>query len=106
MKPYLTTEGQDMPLLTIRFAPVRRDGTLTLDRQGDLLIANGETYDLTALATAQPDSPGDGWVQSVQVTDTGLEAVVALPHGADAPETVRFPQPITVEENGPVTLPG
>lgn len=95
-----------MTALTIRFAPVRRDGTLDLERQGSLLIANGESYDLAALAAAEEDSPGEGWVPSVRVTeDGGLEALVLLPHGAEAPETQRFPAPVTVTTDGPVPVP-
>jgi len=34
------------------------------------------------------------------------EAVVLLPNGPDALETVRFPRPVTVETHGPIPLPG
>lgn len=95
-----------MTQLTIHFAPVRREGGLELDRRGSLLIANGEAYDLAALAAEESDSPGEGWVQSVRLTESGLEAVVLLPHGAEAPEAVRFPAPVVVEVDGPVAVPG
>lgn len=95
-----------MTKLTIIFAPVRRDGSLTLERQGNSLIANGAAYDLAALAAEESDSPGEGWVQSVRLTEAGLEVVVLLPHGADAPEAVRFPQPVTVETDGEIAVPG
>jgi hypothetical protein len=95
-----------MTHLTIRFSPARREGTLTLERQGSLLIANDTVYDLAALAATREDSPGEGWVQSVHLTAGGrLEAVVLLPHGTDAPEAVRFPVPVVVEVDGPVALP-
>ena len=95
-----------MTKLTIRFAPVRRDGKLGLERQGTTLLAGGETYDLAALAAEEHDSPGEGWVQAVRLTEEGLEAVVLLPHGADAPEAVRFPRPVVVETDGPIAVPG
>lgn len=92
--------------LTITFAPVRREGTLVLNRKGGLLIANGEAFDLAALAAEERDSPGEGWVVSVAATAEGYAAVVLLPHGADAPEAVRFPQPVTVTGDGAVAVPG
>ena len=61
---------------------------------------------LAALAAEESDSPGEGWVQSVRLTEEGLEVVVLLPHGADAPEAVRFPQPVTVEVDGEIAVPG
>ncbi|WP_421907800.1 hypothetical protein [Mameliella sp.] len=94
-----------MTHLTIDFAPVRRDGTLVLERRGNILVANGETYDLAALAAESPETPGEGWVQAVRVTGEGLEAVVLLPHGADAPEARRFPQPVVVEVDGEIAVP-
>ncbi|MBW4985502.1 hypothetical protein KZZ07_23460 [Mameliella sp. CS4] len=95
-----------MTKLTIVFAPVRREGELVLERQGNSLIANGAAYDLAVLAAEESDSPGEGWVQSVRLTEAGLEATVLLPHGADAPEAVRFPQPVTVEVDGEIAVPG
>jgi hypothetical protein len=95
-----------MTRLTILFAPVRRDATLVLERQGTRLIANGESHDLAALAVRDDDTPGEGWVQAVRATPGGLEAVVLLPHGADAPEELRFPEPVVVETDGPIPLPG
>lgn len=95
-----------MTQVTIHFAPVRREDSLSLKRQGDTLIANGTVYDLAALAAAETDSPGEGWVVSVAVTPDGYTAVVLLPHGADAPEALRFPQPVVVTQDGNVPLPG
>ena len=92
--------------LTVTFAPVRREETLVLERQGDTLIANGVVHDLAALAADAGDTPGEGWVVSVTAVKDGYAALVLLPHGADAPEAVRFPQPVIVTEDGTVTLPG
>ncbi|MBV6634428.1 MAG: hypothetical protein KI788_00805 [Mameliella sp.] len=94
-----------MTKLTIVFAPVRREGELVLERQGNSLIANGTAYDLAVLAAEESDSPGAGWVQSVRLTDEGLEATVLLPHGAEAPEAVRFPAPVVVEVDGVIAVP-
>ena len=95
-----------MTRLTILFAPVRRDDSLVLERQGARLIANGKSQDLAALAARDDDTPCEGWVQAARAVPGGLEAVVLLPHGPDAPEAVRFPEPVTVETDGPIPLPG
>lgn len=96
-----------MTTLTITFAPVRRDETLTLERRGDCLVANGVSHDLSALAEAGEDTPAEGWVLAARRDDDGgLHAVVVLPHGADAPEALRFPAPLSVEADGAVALPG
>lgn len=92
--------------LTIHFAPVRREETLQLERQGETLIANGAVFDLAALAAETGDTPGEGWVVSVTAVKDGYAAVVLLPHGADAPEAVRFPQPVTAKVDGVIALPG
>lgn len=92
--------------LTITFAPVRREETLVLDRQGETLIANGTAYDLATLAADAGDTPGAGWVVSVTAVQDGYAAVVQLPHGACAPEAVRFPDPVVVTKDGKVPLPG
>ena len=67
---------------------------------GDILAALE-----AALAARDDDSPGEGWVQAVRTTPGGLEAVVLLPHGPEAPEAVRFPQPVTVETDGTIKVP-
>lgn len=95
-----------MTKLTIIFAPVRRDGRLTLERQGNTLIAGGESFDLAALASDAGEAPGEGLVQAARLLETGLEVVVLLPHGADAPEEVRFPEPVVVETDGKIAVPG
>ena len=93
----------------ITFSPIRHDGTLSLARQGDALIVNGEAFDfaplpeggsLPAAAIASPWFAGP-----VQRLDGVLHLTLFLPHGMPAPETTRFPVPVTVAQDGPVALP-
>ena len=42
----------------------------------------------------------------VSRTEDTVELTLRLPHGPDAPESARYPQPILVEQDGPITLPG
>ena len=37
--------------------------------------------------------------------DGRITLTLVLPHGSDAPEAARFPQPIIVTQAGPIPLP-
>ncbi|EPX84479.1 hypothetical protein ruthe_02159 [Rubellimicrobium thermophilum DSM 16684] len=104
--------------MIITLVPVRMDSTLTLIREGETLIINGERVDLSAAAEGAPldlsqrDEAGDvvvphPWIIGPVERRVGrLHLSLLLPHGADAPEAVRFPAPLAVEADGPVPLPG
>lgn len=104
--------------MIITLVPIRMDGTLTLIREGEALILNGERVDLSAAAEGAPldlslrDEAGDvvaphPWIIGPVERRAGrLHLSLLLPHGADAPEAVRFPAPLSVESDGPVPLPG
>lgn len=93
----------------ITFSPVRLDTPLVLEKQGDVLVVNGEPFDfepvpegatLPQAAIASPHFAGP-----VERIDGVLHLTVRLPHGANAPEETRFPAPIDVQTDGPITLP-
>ena len=95
--------------MQITFSPMRGDTALELERQGDRLILNGATLDLSAIpegatlpatAVQSPFVVGD-----ITRTNGVLMLNLVLPHGPNAPEETRFPSPITVTEDGPVALP-
>ncbi|MFC5736953.1 hypothetical protein [Sinirhodobacter huangdaonensis] len=91
-------------MFLITLSPMRRDDMLTVSVAGDVLVLNGEALDLGTY-TADPDAPHD-WIVGQPVQDTGVwNVTLILPHGADAPEATRFPQPIAVTADGPVQLP-
>ncbi|MBK5002996.1 hypothetical protein IAE37_005272 [Pseudomonas sp. S31] len=95
--------------MIINLSPVRMDEELLANRKGDLLTLNGEVFDfgpLTEGATLPQAAVDCKWFAGpVERVDGALVMTLALPHGADAPETTRFPQPITVTADGPVSLP-
>lgn len=91
-------------MFLITLSPMRRDDTLTVSVSGDVLVLNGEALDLGTY-TADPDAPHD-WIVGQPVQDAGVwNVTLILPHGADAPEATRFPEPITVTADGPVQMP-
>jgi len=89
--------------------PQRRDDTLMLSREGDVLIINEEAYDFSQVpdGATLPASAIDSEfiVHEVQRIDGVLYITIILPHGADASEAARFPAPIIDPPNGVVELP-
>jgi len=61
---------------------------------------------LTEGATLPEGATGCPWI-SGSVTRVGgtLHLTLILPHGSDAPYESRFPEPITVTQDGPIALP-
>lgn len=94
--------------MQITFSPIRRDETLTLGKQGDTLTVNGEAFDFSPLPDGA-DLPGEAinseWLLGAKREGGELHITVLLPHGGNAPEETRFPQPITVTADGPVPVP-
>lgn len=95
--------------MLIKLSPQRSDSQLTLERQNDTLIINGERFDFTelpdgaTLPKAAIDS--DVIISDVERINGVLHLTVLLPHGHNAPESTRFPAPITVTADGAIELP-
>ena len=95
--------------MKITLSPQRRDDTLTVIKQGDVLTINSTEYDFTDL----PDGgtlPADAVdcefvIGSVDRVNGELELTLLLPHGANASEDARFPEPIIDPADGEVELP-
>lgn len=95
--------------MRIFFSPQRRDDALTLVRSGDTLVVNGDAVDLSVVpdGTTLPASAIDNdWiVGKVERIDGVLHVTVLLPHAANPPQAVAFPEPITVTQDGPIEMP-
>ena len=95
--------------MKINLSPQRRDDTLTVTKQGDVLTINGTNYDFNDLpdgGTLPADAVDSEFViGSVDRVNGELELTLLLPHGADASEAARFPQPIIDPADGEVELP-
>lgn len=95
--------------MQIKFSPQRRDGVLTVVKQGDVLIVNGIEYDFSTVpegATLPAEAiDSDLFSGPVERTNGELVLTLTLPHGPNPSQAVAFPQPITVVNDGPVELP-
>ena len=93
----------------IKLSPTRRDETLTASRDGDTLTLNGDEFDFSPLGegeTLPADAIDSPWIAGdVTRTDGALHITLRLPHGANAPEETRFPEPIIDPSDGEVALP-
>lgn len=95
--------------MQIQLSPVLTPAHLIVEKAGEVLTINGEAFDFSAL----PDGgelPADAitseWIIGPVTRVSGeLHLTLILPHGDDAPEATRFPEPITVTGDGPVDLP-
>lgn len=95
--------------MKINLSPVLRPEPLALVREGDKLYLNGQLFDFSQLlegSTLPEGSVISGWFPGpVDRIDGELHLTIRLPHALTAPESTRFPAPITVTEDGPIILP-
>jgi hypothetical protein len=83
------------------FSPQLRNGTLALEKQGDILTINGEEIDFEPLESGTKLPSGvcqeySPFLLAAQRNNDGeLELTLLLPHGQDATQAARFPQPVT-----------
>lgn len=94
--------------MKLNLSPVRRDDTLNVSVAGDVLTINNQAFDFSALpegATLPADAVDSEWITGPVSRVAGvIELTIVAPHGVNASEAARFPQPITVI-NGQVELP-
>jgi len=94
--------------MIINFSPVRGDVQPTVSVSGDVLTINGATLDLSGIpegATLPADAIASDWIAGPVTRSSGVLSVTLVsPHGANAPEETRFPEPITVT-SGVVVFP-
>lgn len=88
--------------MIITFSPQRRDDDLALAVAGGALTINGQSLELSAYDAAQPHAMIVG---QPALVGGEWQVTVILPIGQEASEAQRFPDPVTVEADGPVALP-
>lgn len=76
----------------------------------DTLFVDGIEFAFGPLlegATLPREAVGaNGWLLSDVTRVSGvIHMTILLPHGPNAPDLTRFPEPMTVSTDGPVTLP-
>ena len=94
--------------MEISFSPMRRYGTLTLSKSGDVLTINGEAFDFSGLAdgaTLPRDAVTCDWLASDVERIAGvIHLTLILPHGSNAPSETRYPVAITATD-GAINVP-
>ena len=95
--------------MTINLSPQRRDDTLTVTKAGDVLTINGTEYDFSQLPDGgllPRDAVNCDWLASdVERVDGELVLTLLMPHGANASEAARFPEPLVDVPDGEVEFP-
>ncbi|NBB61309.1 hypothetical protein GVN18_18685 [Pseudomonas sp. ODNR1LW] len=95
--------------MKIILSPSRRDDTLTLVKDGDRLIINGETFDFSPLGEGDtlPSSAiaSNFFLKAVDRIKGELELTLILPNPWNASHEQLFPVPLFNVPDGPVALP-
>lgn len=96
--------------MIISLSPQRRDDALAVSKAGDVLTINGDVVDLSGIpdgADLPADAIDNEWIAgAVRRVGGVLHVALILPHGANAPESVRFPADIVSPPDGLIALPG
>lgn len=97
-----------MQIILRAFRPVNNKA-LSITKQGDTLIFNGESFDFSQLvdgATLPKNAIESEWIyDNVERVGGELVVPVLLPIKRNASEAARWPEPIVVTADGPVQLP-
>ena len=99
--------------MKLKLSPQRSDKTVTYKRDGDNFIINdNEPIDLSGeWVKLEPDNEEDSLeptgclLSGEQDTDGNITLTVRAPHKANAPESERFPEPITLNDGESITFP-
>ena len=102
--------------MIINLSPQRRDDTLTVIKEGDKLTINGFDYVFSQMPNGatlplyntetKSKNIDCEWICSDVSRISGeLVLTLILPHGANASESARVPQPINNPQDGLLELP-
>lgn len=95
--------------MLINLSPIRSDNSLEIIRTGETLKINGVPYDFSQLpegATLPREAIGCEFILSdVHRVNGEIELTLLFPIRADASLEARFPQPMTINNDGQVVLP-
>lgn len=97
--------------MIINYSPQYRSDALNISKQGDTLVINSTSVDLSPLQSGyklpfEECQNGHPFLLTAQRNDDGeLEVSVLLPYGPGASNAATFPQPVTVIEDGDIQVP-
>lgn len=98
-----------MPWLITLASQVCGEGALSVSVAGESITVNGDTLDLSGLVEGEPldfYELGYPWLaDNIRRIDGVIHISLLFPLRYGAPEEARFPAPISVTADGPVTLP-
>lgn len=96
-------------MFKITLSPQFSDAQLTLVKSGSILAINGIEYDFSPLSNGD-EIPSDAItdeniIGNITKNNGIINITVRMPYSdADAPESVRFPQPINLIEDGEIVF--
>ena len=93
----------------VTFHPQRSSAHLSLEKDGETLIINGQRFDFSELeeGATLPHSAiqSDFIVGPVNREKGHIALQVILPHGTDVPDSVLYPKKQGYSSDGPMALP-
>lgn len=95
--------------MIINFSPSRGGILPVLERCGDVILVDGMAFDFAPIPEGgilPAEAINSDWIcGDVMRKDGVLHLTLKLSLGVDAPDSARFPAPITLTQDGPITLP-
>ena len=90
--------------MNIKLSPIRTDNPLKIEKLGDKLIINDEEFDFSPLEdgdTLPSEAIESNYIiGDVERIEGKLYLTILAPHGRDASEEERFPEPIEDVQDG------
>ena len=104
-------------MFKIKLSPIRSELTPpVVSAQGDVLTINGEAFDFsqlqegeTLMNSSNPPSVASEYIKADVPRENGyITPNLRLPYSYGADQSVRYPNPnpLVIDTDGPVTLPG
>ena len=99
--------------MKIKFSAKRSDKQVTYSRSGEAISINGDKIDLSGdWVKLEPDveggqlEPSGNLLAGTRDKETGeITLNLCSPHSANAPDSERFPEPITLNDGDSVSFP-
>lgn len=97
-------------MFRITLSPQFSNTDLTIIKQGKALIVNGDTLDFSAMQQGDEYPPeainNPSVIGGAVMADGIISLTIILPYSNDdAPNSVKFPEPLIVIDDGAVALP-
>lgn len=91
-------------MIKINLNPVRSETETKISWIAPILAVNNEPFNLSLLEDGATAS-GHPVLGDVTRVGNDYQCTVVLGHGKNAPQTTRFPEPLTIAQDGIIELP-